>query len=136
MGWWSTEIMGGDSPLDIEHEIKDLSSNLENEKLTIWLNENHEMLLEHFIKTGWEGYEELVYQVIGWLIVTNGGEFDETLKEKVLFYTINDSWAKEGEVERQINIDNFVNAINTYQGKPLVLKQTGLFEIINKKLNG
>ena len=136
MGWWSKDIMGGDSPLDFEDEIyeicgvdkfpEDHDGIIELSKSVIETNlvEILEMLPED---------DEIGFQVLGVLMMKSGAVMNDTLKALILFNSKHDEWAKQ-DSERQEIIDSFCKAIESYDGTPIVITSKGLFEVIAQHL--
>jgi len=140
MGWWSTDIMGGDTPLDYKDEIfgicevdefpegggraeltaKDLEANLS--KILEFLNENR-----------W-GEAEIGYQVLAVLMMKAGARIDLPLKVRMMEATAADEWAQEDE-DRAAAINGLYAALKIYDGKsPIVIRSRGLFEVMVEKL--
>ena len=102
MGWWGTNIMGGDTPLDIEGNIGDVlftkeelvqhkvsyPSQLPNNVIHQRLAERIGQWKEWFnpIHSRWAGYGngELAYHVIGWMCVTESVKIPDELKALIV----------------------------------------------------
>jgi hypothetical protein len=145
MGWWSATIMGGDTPLDMEHAIGKLL-NGETGKETL---ENSQ---DELVQTGidsilnrWgcgEPHEafyinekSIGFQVLAYLMLKHGCEIHPSTQEAFLKWIPKDEWASEDD-ERKGYIDNLIEAIQNYDGKPMKLKNEGLFEVFAKKFGG
>ena len=145
MGWWSATIMGGDTPLDMEHAIGKLL-NGETGKETL------ESSQDELVQTGidsilnrWgcgEPHEafyidqkSIGFQVLAYLMLEHGCEIHPSTQEAFLEWIPKDEWASEDDV-RKGYIDNLIEAIQNYDGKPMKLKNEGLFEVFAKKFGG
>jgi len=141
MGWWSEDIMGGDTPLDIEDYIydivgiekfgKDTEINpIPKEKF----DDPSQIILTMQEKDG--GYwlksdtGNIFYQVLGVMMMKVGAPIDGPLKKKMIKAAQNDEWAEEEE-ERMQRMTSFIDALNRYDGtEPFVIKSAGLFDKI------
>lgn len=140
MGWWSTDIMGGDEPLDFQDEIYDLSG-IDNDydiipKKKFDLN----VILDHFTNkhyytksnSNWmENTDEgnVFYQVLGVIMMKSGIVIPDELKEKMIKAAENDEWASE-EDERKEKMDSFISTVKSFDGTPIIINSKGLFETI------
>lgn len=142
MGWWSTDIMGGDSPLDAKDEIFGICGVEE------FGDDGRELTKEDFEKNmpqileflrGQENndyYDEkaIGFQVLGVLMMKAGAPISPELKQEILDNSQTDSWAKE-DMERGQIVENFHVAIEHYDGAPVIIKSKGLFEAIDEHLS-
>lgn len=139
MGWWSADIMGGDTPLDIQDylfEIFGVERNYEDAKKDVIPAEAFEYIkiMEYFGKrkdTYWLNGDtgRIFHQVLGVLMMKVGAPIDDTLKAKMIKAAENDEWANEdGEEERKQRMDSFIKALNEYDGTPFVINSAGLFD--------
>lgn len=145
MGWWSKDIMGGDTPLDIQDNICDLvgvhsfTETDKNAKEAVWLSENWKEVIKHFqYQEFWKGWFEdegyLVYQIIGYLLIRVGAPVDDELKQLLIKACEQDDWAKEDDDRKEV-IDNFKQVIENYKGEAVPLTSSGLFEVIAKHMS-
>lgn len=153
MGWWSKTVLGGDTPLDILCEVEGvldtqdlyplehlIEADIKRDNLK---NKIESMGLDEIItkcQKGWSclssGDDEIIlYQVVASVILATGANLSDAEKEKLAEYSKRDYWASEDE-ERKFMIDSLVNAINTYENKPLFEVTEGLFEQIFKHQSG
>ena len=139
MGWWSKDIMGGDSPLDAKDEIYgicgvDEFDDENGRELNRKDFETHlPEILESFRKAENNDYYDekaISFQVLGVLMMQTATPISEELKQEILEASATDSWAREDEERKKI-VDGFNEAIKTYDGKPIVIRSRGLFEAIN-----
>lgn len=138
MGWWSTGIMGGDTPLDFEDEfygICDIEKFEEDSINSIpkgVLAEKLPEILEYIQKTGDD--MGIGYQVLGVLMMDSGAEISMELKAAMIQSADNDDWASEN-TERADIMKQFVNSLNVYNGSTRIKITTpGLFETIAKHI--
>ena len=145
MGWWSTDIMGGDSPLDVKDEIFEICEVEEfddNDGHTDLTKEdlvnNLEKILEYIRKQENNDYYDeraIAFQVLGVLMMKAGAPISEELKAEILKNSKTDSWAQENEERAQI-VNLFHQALEVYDGKhPIEIKSRGLFEVMAEHLN-
>lgn len=138
MGWWSTDIMGGDKPLDFEDSIYEIC------KVEKFPEEGgiakipSKTLMEHLteIMNMIEKADDVIgYQVLAVLIMNAGAPISEDTRRKIYEACDNDDWAK-GDSDRRDSIINLKNAVMAYDGKtPIVITSKGLFEVMAEKLN-
>lgn len=139
MGWWSKDIMGGDSPLDVEGKIFEIC-NVEQfpeddsvGKLTKKdFEKNLPTILEHLRKIENNPYYDefaIGYQVLGVLMMKCGATIDEDLKIEIRSASETDSWAAEDDERREI-VNNFHKALDSYDGTPIEIRSRGLFEVM------
>jgi hypothetical protein len=136
MGWWAKEIMSGDSPLDVEDEIFGI---MQIEKypdtphpenlVRDTLNEMLPVILQNKYVT----QDCIGKQVLGHVIITEGGQMDEATRSLVLEGCDEDDWAKEDD-ERARIIREFREKVVNYTGEKVSVKRTGLFEKIANHL--
>ena len=135
MGWWSTGIMAGDSPLDWEDEIYNLCG------VEKWQEDSDKMAkipksklgsnLAKIVRviereSGWE--KQIAYQVLGVLIMRCGCEMTGKLKSSIVSSAENDEWALE-DSERNKDCKAFAKKVKDYGGKPTETPSKGLFEV-------
>jgi hypothetical protein len=150
MGWWDTGIMGGDSPLDalVEYEealefrredngdaglypLTQLANNdILRERVRKMVNARFAYLLiahDKMVKE-WGCDEDVVTQVLATLIMACGAHLPAEFKKAAIAAGENDDWAKE-DAERRAKMSSYLEAIRAYEtGKPVQLKDHGLFE--------
>jgi len=158
MGWWSTDLMGGDSPLDWQGALYD--------KLDIpYFDEDHtnvgthdgiseirpkEMsrttqnnLIQYILDSTESSYEKygecdsrsIGMQVLSLMILKSGAKMTKKNKTELSKWIKLDEWGKEND-ERKDHIDDLLNAIEKYDGKPMYYKGKGLFQAIGEGLSG
>lgn len=140
MGWWSTNIMGGDSPLDFEDEffgickVEKFPGNGVRAKLSKEDFANHlDEMLECIHKSGTE--QTIGYQVLAVGMLRAGAFISGDLQDFMMQACQNDEWAQESE-ERKLAIDGLYNAISSYNNQdPIFIKSKGLFEVMASKLS-
>lgn len=138
MGWWSTDIMGGDSPLDWEDAFyricevqkftKDFSNILDLPKEAI--ESNWDKLIQEI-----DGYDsEIGWQVLAVKAMAVGVNIPDHVMEKMIWACDEDCWAKE-DLERAQNVSGLKAALQVYDGTPIRIKSKGLFEVIADKIS-
>jgi hypothetical protein len=145
MGWWSTTIMGGDTPLDYEDLIYDICGvekwpeGLKN--MGVIDKDLFEMKLPRILEeystlknTRMTDHVAIAYQVLGAMMMERGFRMHDDLKKTILDASATDEWADQDD-DRRKNVDGFEEAIKKYDGTPIKLKSKGLFEVIAEKLN-
>ena len=140
MGWWSTDILGGDTPLDFLYEIGQMvdSEDLYTERDIDGVKEKLEGLIPCIDKgTVFEEdeYEFYIgYQVLAVKMLEYGVKLPEKTKKALIHYINEDEWAKEDE-ERKETIENLISAIKNHDGEKLEIRSRGLFEVMGVKLS-
>ena len=139
MGWWSTDILGGDAPLDYEDAIYDICGidkfPEEGGKARISAAVLEENLAEIIVMIDEDAYDnEIGYQVLGVMMMASGAEITPDLRFEIIRSCNEDDWAKEDE-ERQRSILGLLGALDAYDNKtPIIVKSKGLFEVMSEKL--
>jgi hypothetical protein len=144
MGWWSKDIMGGDSPLDMEsiiYEACEVNQFPEEDEDGGSLKPSHFEkhlpkilgLLRAQENNAYYDEHAIGFQVLGVLMMKAGAKIDEELKKEILRASSGDTWAQE-DSERKTTVENFHQALEAYDGRPLEIRSRGLFEVIAEKL--
>ena len=140
MGWWSTDIMGGDTPLDYKDEFYgickiDQFPEEEGEvKIPAELLEEHLDEIIAFLDENKWGEVGIGYQVLAVMMMEAGANISKDLRFEIINACNEDEWAKEDE-DRQRSILGLLGALDAYDNKnPIVLKSKGLFETMFDKL--
>ena len=121
MGWWSKDIMGGDSPLDAKDEIFNICE------------------VDEF--PGEDGHTDLTkeekaiaYQVLGVLMMKAGASISQELKNEIIENSKTDSWAVQ-DSERGAIVEKFHDTLSLYEGKhPIEIRSRGLFEALGEHI--
>jgi len=137
MGWWSTTIMGGDTPLDYQGELTDIISGgyLTNNDITAAQFENMDEVfvngkIESLVK--YKDCRSIMYQVLMVMAMRVGAKISSKLKLLAISNIRNDEWQFE-DSERKEVIDNLIQTLNQYDGSIRVkVKSEGLFEVFAK----
>ena len=137
MGWWSTTIMGGDTPLDYQGELTNIISGgyLTNNDITAAQFENMDEVfvngkIESLVK--YKNDRIIMYQVLMVMAMRVGAKISSRLKILAISNIRNDEWQFE-DSERKQAIDNLIQTLNQYDGSVRVaVKSEGLFEVFNK----
>ena len=143
MGWWSTDILGGDTPLDWEEDIKEIISGgyLTNNDVTA---EQFENMDEVFVNNKIGSIAQLrmydksiAYQVLAVIGMRGGAGISMQLKILMLSHIRQDEWQHEDEDRRAV-IENLMNTLKTYDGTvPVKINSKGLLEVYAEhKANG
>jgi hypothetical protein len=138
MGWWSTTIMGGDSPLDFEDAFYGIC------QFEKWDDSKQvpipaEVLMSHLPQIldrieenrDWKWELQIGYQVLGVMLMKAGCEISPGLKGKIIQSALEDEWA-QGDGERMRHCQKFAKQIQSYEGSPTKVDQEGLFEVFLK----
>tara|TARA_Y100000389_G_C16980480_1_gene280029 strand:- start:14 stop:481 length:468 start_codon:yes stop_codon:yes gene_type:complete len=153
MGWWSTTIMGGDTPLDFKDTFNSIAginpSYSKNPTSEDELPKLIESLTEEFLdgrmnkilkkwgcgRVGSDYYNDKLsigYQVLAVMYITSGAKLDESLKDIMLKWIPRDVWATE-DTDRKSHITNLTESLKNYDGSDkIVVLSEGLFEVIQK----
>lgn len=140
MGWWSADVMGGDTPLDIVAEIArtcDLEYHPENAfgvlgdyAFTKELLEKKTDAIFKLLNSGKFYCDEIDVgmQVFGVILMSVGADISDELKIRITRAARNDTWAVEGDKERQDYMNKFANSLEQYNGEPTEYRTTTLFQ--------
>jgi hypothetical protein len=142
MGWWSDDVMGGDTPLDIEsfiydavginkypedsdEEVRIPSDAFDYKKIVKFLKDRDGD--DYWLKgdTG-----NIFHQVLGILMMESGAPINKTLKAKMIKAAQQDEWANEdgGDEDRKDKMDAFITKVKNYDGTSTIIKSKGLME--------
>jgi hypothetical protein len=145
MGYWSTVIMGGDTPLDYQGDMIDLcgvdystfvDGDYDLTSIRSEIESNYDKLTEFCDNVNY-GDPNIAYQVLGVLILESGAKLPDDIADKIYAAAMNDEWAKES-AERKVNMYAFISQLTTYDragGTPTKVKYEGLFEKIFSNLD-
>ena len=137
MGWWSEDIMGGDTPLDLEAFIYD-ALEIEHDgeiKIPKEVFDYHK-IIKHLNDRDGDNYwlegdtGNIFHQVLGVMMMEVGAPISKPLKAMMITAAKNDEWANNGSLEREERMDRFIYNINHYVGSPIETKAKGLMETI------
>ena len=139
MGWWSTDIMGGDSPLDFEDEFYDIAGVNkfpESGGMTKLNKESVEKNFDKFVAVVKKcDYEpEVGWQVLAVTAIGAGAKIPVVAMSKMKQACVNDSWAKEND-DRKKSVESLLDVLNEYNGTPIIITSKGLFEVINNHIS-
>lgn len=135
MGWWSTGIMGGDTPLDFEdefYEICGVDKFYDSWKIRPLPRKAILNSLPKLLKYIGKQKEdrEIGYQVLGILMMRVAAPISPDLKEKMIESAKNDQWALENS-ERRDRMNSFIETLEKYDSsKPIMIQTPGLVETI------
>lgn len=163
MGWWDCGIMGGDTSWDIAGLVKEkLQPHLgilegEDEdgfpryhmpddwdeadqarvRKAMDAYNTGKLLRELLARyKSWSDDQAIVRQVVGMLIISCGAKMTKAARDSILKGCKDDEWAKDDDRRRKV-IKKFTALVEAYEpGKPVTMKQTGLFEKINRAMAG
>lgn len=134
MGWWSKQIMGGDTPLDVECSIMDAIgidvteiTDADNPRIADLLTKQQNELFTHVAE-----YESIGHQVLGFWMIKTGATFNEGMVEKIIESAKKDEWSHTDN-DRMSEITSFCTVLEHYDGTPVEIPQTGLFDAIAMK---
>ena len=152
MGWWSADILGGDTPLDMMWTFEDFFS-LDRGALyplEAWTKETRSKV-KFYIESDRDGFyeaidrakriagdngEEVATQVAAVIWLNSGAHMNGAAKNSLIKAARNDVWANEGDnTERKAVMDTLIKHIRNYDGGWLTVNSEGLFEVISKKLD-
>lgn len=129
MGWWSTEINGGDTSMDVEgilasfmgldEEADDYDGVVESGKLTtevvqaflyVECTDGGHGFADRMIENG-EG--SILYTVLGALLMEAGAEIPKDFRTEIIQQAYLDRWAANNE-ERGVVIEEFIETLENY----------------------
>lgn len=154
MGWWSEDIMGGDTPLDIKSFIYDAldikqypddnydkkviipSDVFDYDKIVKYVNDRDS---DNYWLTGDTG--NIFHQVLGVMMMESGASISDKLKAKMTLAAVEDEWgfgytrgefSEEGDEDRAKKMNQFIDTLINYDETPTKITSKGLFETIAK----
>lgn len=144
MGWFGTDVFGGDTPMDELNTIEDVIGveNLypvdaieDKDKVADGLMRHKAVLLQELNnKKGWE--QSIAIQVLAATFMAVGAPFPAGLRVRAINAAKNDEWGRE-DSERFADMNDFAVAVQNYDNKtPTVLNHEGLFQKIAKSFGG
>lgn len=149
MGWWSSTIMGGDTPLDFKSEIfsiikrdqfKDKGAKVRGpleQAQTSFLNGGMDTILNTWgcgkpNSAFYNEFKSIGFQVLAVLMMTYACEIQPELKALMREWILKDVWAEE-DTERKGHIDELVQALDLYNGSATEIStETLLGKILEK----
>lgn len=144
MGWWSDDIMGGDTPLDIESiiydalEIEKYPDGNYNADVKIPADKfDYDKIVKYLNNREKDGYwlkgdtGNIFHQVLGVMMMGAGAPINKTLKNKMIKAAEQDEWARESD-DRKNKMDSFIATLKDYDDTPTKIKSVGLMETIAK----
>jgi len=139
MGWWSTDIMGGDSPLDVEDaffEIAQVVKFPESGGFATLSKEVVEKNMKAFIaevKRHADYEPEIAWQVLAVTVLHSGAKLNKAVKTKMIDACDNDEWSFESR-ERRDSVSSLKKALLKYDGTPIQINSKGLFEVMEERI--
>jgi hypothetical protein len=137
MGWWSTDILGGDTPLDCLGFYEEKTGVPDIYPLEQLTPEKADALRKHieaddmaWLRLADETYCEhsVAVQVGALLAMTVGAKLGNEYKLAAIPVILDDEWAGEGEPARVRTINGFAKTLTGYVGMPTPIPSRGLFE--------
>lgn len=133
MGWWSTSIMGGDTPLDVKGEFESTFAMVRPtpEKTVKFIKD---------LERTWATAGELIRQATGFIVIEQGAPFSDDLRNEILRGIDEeieggcDYW--NNPEERLKVLRDFRKIVEAYgEGEEVMLpRQRGLMEVIDDHL--
>ena len=135
MGRWSTTIMGGDGPLDIECEIYNVceteqfpDDQNEQQKIDKAILASKQMEILKNVQIADCSDEGDLPMVLAVMLMEVGAIIHPEVKKKALESAENDEWSKS-DSERAKHVREFAEALEEYDNKtPTVITKEGLFQ--------
>tara|TARA_B100000963_G_C22579751_1_gene650235 strand:- start:346 stop:831 length:486 start_codon:yes stop_codon:yes gene_type:complete len=150
MGWWSTDILGGDSALDwksalynkidVQYENNfgyrtlkpnDMSSKTQNNLIQYVLDSTQ----KSFDDWGECDSRSIGMQIIALMIIESGAKITNKNKKELIKWIKKDEWAEEND-ERKDNINDLLSAIKKYDSTPMIYQGEGLFQKLAERIYG
>ena len=140
MGWWSVDIMGGDTPLDVEDAIYDLADiekypdDAEPNEVPkeFYTKENVNKIIEE--TKDLDSFINL--QVLAIMMMQVGAVITDDLKQSMITACKKDHWSKS-DTERKQKTKALKKALKSYDNiNPIIITSKGLFETIFNHVDG
>lgn len=118
MGWWSEEVMGGDSPMDWEGDISDMvGGHFDSDEGHVYTREQIEAKLSdvvaHIEAAKYD--REIGFQVLGVLALKKGAHLPDDVKERIIRAAEEDEWAKEGDRMRKAHMKDLITKVRAHE---------------------
>lgn len=141
MGWWGTDVMAGDQPLDQLAMISDycvvefdsqndsgLGGYLSSYAFTAEnVNDFRAATLSAIGKIRDDETRFISYQVFGVVIMAVGAEMPWDVKNQIAAAASMDAWAAEGDEERIAHMRSYLKMVEAYDGTPTPYEGKVLF---------
>jgi len=150
MGWWSTDILGGDSPLDwksalynkIDIQYED-NFGYRTLKPNDMSNKTQNNLIQYVLESTQKSFDEwgecdsrsIAMQVIALMVIESGAKVTKKNKKELSKWIKLDDWATEDD-ERKDNIDDLLSVIKEYDSTPMIYQGKGLFQKLAETISG
>jgi hypothetical protein len=149
MGWWSTEINGGDTPMDIEGCLASFMGLNQDEDADAdewltpvssgWLTME---VVEAFLEKETDLLDEsidhnetsILFTVLGALLMEAGAAIPEDFRKRITVHARHDTWAETSE-ERKVVIEEFIETLENYvDGTPTELARGSFFDLYSRDI--
>ena len=127
MGWWSDDIMGGDSPLDWKADICDVMkgknsfSKYGDDDLFTgkMIQENLDKILKKIAKGYDEEERQIGLQVLGCMVLSSGAKIPAKVRNQIIKAAEEDIWMKENLENRgrAKKIKEFIKDMKTVKSR-------------------
>lgn len=151
MGWWSETIMGGDTPLDLKSEFYEMAGVDQFSPLTEKDKKALAGIQPGFTKGGmddilnrwgcgkpdedfYKDTKSIGFQVLAVILMKVGAPIKPKLKTLMLEWIPQDVWSNENP-ERKKHVDDLLEKVKAYTGKPTSVPEKGLFDAFSDKLS-
>lgn len=124
MGWWSTTVMGGDTPMDYMCDLEEVGGKNPQK--------NIKKVIAHAKKVAKSDdadsdYVGIMRQVLGVFMIERGIKMSDDIREFILKGIESDDWATTDK-ERKAHMDAFYKQVKNFKGKAATVPYEGLFE--------
>lgn len=155
MGWWATDVLGGDAPLDVLANLErvlgleaedgsgsalyplDQLDPAQRDKARVAFEAQPDAFVSYNflaeqISGGYQPDYWIAVQVMATVVMAVGARMSDHLKALALRAADNDPWLanQPDDFERAESIQAYRQAVSDYVGTPVVLGHQGLFEVI------
>jgi hypothetical protein len=144
MGWWSTTIMGGDTPLDFKSTIFEIIDRDQfkdtGKKVRVPLESSQDLFINgkmDDILKGWGcgktnsafyiNYKSIGFQVLAVLMMGYGCQIKPELKGLMREWILKDDWAQEDQ-ERNTHVKDLLDKLEAYNGSAVAVKSESLLQ--------
>lgn len=150
MGWWSTDILGGDSALDwksalynkIDIQYED-NFGYRTLKPNDMSNKTQNNLIQNVLESTQKTFDDwgecdsrsIAMQVIALMVIESGAKVTKKNKKELSKWIKLDDWATEDD-ERKDNIDDLLSVIKEYDSTPMIYQGKGLFQKLAETISG
>lgn len=143
MGWWDCGIMGGDTPLDYQYSIHEILGVGQDAEPTAEQIPDAKLrdIIRHAEADGWLECDPWIFwEVLAVTVMGAGAAMPDDIRAKAMSAADDEiangceDWKKPDD--RRARLAEFREAVESYDGTPVIIGHTGLMEKMMNLLEG